>query len=290
MPFSLVDQSAFKQFVSGLQPNRSVMRRATLVQRISDKAGQVKKNIIAALSKVEHVATTTDCWSAHSRSFIGATGHWIETETPQRKSCVLVCRRLTGRHTFDVLASQLEDIHTEFEIRSKVRKTTTDNGSNFVKAFSIFATSADGEEEENHDDIGEDEDCQFKDVFDDLSQASQGFEYQLPPHQRCAAHTLNFVSTTDADKVEADLNYKRLSRSTFAKCAALWNKASRSVQVAEMMKEKCGLSLKKPNATRWNSIFMAVQRLNRIIKEKGENVIHSICSQADIPKYIFDIF
>ena len=57
-----------------------------------------------------------------------------------------------------------------------------------------------------------------------------------------------------------------------------------------MVKEKCGLSLKKPNATRWNSIFMAVQRLNRIIKEKGENVIHSICFQADIPKYIFDIF
>ena len=36
--------------------------------------------------------------------------------------------------------------------------------------------------------------------------------------------------------------------------------------------------------------IMVVQRFNRIIKEKGENVIHSICSQADIPKYIFDIF
>ena len=136
--------------------------------------------------------------------------------------------------------------------------------------------------------MGEDADCQFEDVSDDLTQASQGFEYQLPPHQRCAAHTLNLVSTTDADKAEADPNYKRLSRSTFAKCAALWNKASRSVQVAEMVKEKCGLSLIKPNATRCNS--MAVQRLSRIIKKKGENVIHSICSQADIPKYIFDIF
>ena len=143
------------------------------------------------MSKVEHVATMTDCWSAHGRSFIGVTGHWIETETLQRKSCVLACRRLTGRHTFDVLASQLEDIHTEFEIRSKVRKTTTDNGSNFVKAFSIFATSADCEEGENHDDMCDDADCQFEDVFDDLIQASQGFEYQLPLHQLCAAHTLN---------------------------------------------------------------------------------------------------
>ena len=99
MLFSLVDQSAFKQFVSGLQPNRSVMCRATLVQRISDKAGQVKKNIRAEMSKVEHVATATDCWSAHGHSFIGVTGQWIETETLLRKSCVLACHCLTGRLT-----------------------------------------------------------------------------------------------------------------------------------------------------------------------------------------------
>ena len=71
----------------------------------------------------------------------------------------------------------------------------------------------------------------------------------------------------------------------------LWNKTSCSVQVAEMVKENCGLTLTKPNATRWNSIFMAVRHLNRIIKEKGENIIHSTCSLADIPKYtIFSLF
>ena len=158
-----------------------------------------------------------------------------------------------------------------------------------MKAFSVFAVSLDSEEQENHDDSDNDEECRFEDVFDDLTQASEGLEYQLPPHQRCAAHTLNLISTTDAEKAEADPNYKRLSRSTFSKCSALWNKNSRSVQVAEMVKEKCGSSLIKPNATRWNSIFMAVQHLNRVIKEKGENVIHSICSLADIPKYTFNI-
>ena len=45
------------------------------------------------------------------------------------------------------------------------------------------------------------------------------------------------------------------------------------------------LSLIKPNATRWNSIFMAVQPINQIIKEKGESVIHSVCSLAEVPKY-----
>jgi hypothetical protein len=100
----------------------------------------VKKNLKETMDKVEYVATTTDCWSAHGRSFIGVTGHWIDPETLERKSCVLACRCLKGRHTYDVLASQLEDIHTEFQIRSKVSKTTTDNGSNFVKAFSVLLT------------------------------------------------------------------------------------------------------------------------------------------------------
>jgi hypothetical protein len=45
MPFSLVEQPAFKEFVLGLQPNRSVMCRATVVRRISGKASLVKKNL-----------------------------------------------------------------------------------------------------------------------------------------------------------------------------------------------------------------------------------------------------
>jgi hypothetical protein len=37
MPFSLVEQPAFKEFVLRLQPNRSVMCRATVVRQINDK-------------------------------------------------------------------------------------------------------------------------------------------------------------------------------------------------------------------------------------------------------------
>ena len=283
MPFSLVEQPAFKEFVTGLQPNRSVISRATVVKKISEKASLVKKNLKTAMDKVQHIATTTDCWSAHHRSYIGVTAHWIDTETLQRKSCVLACRRLKGKHTFDVLAAQLEDIHTEFQIRSKVVKTTTDNGSNFVKAFSVFSASSNSEEEEDED---PDKGGSFENVFDNLTEASKGFEYQLPPHHRCSAHTLNLISTTDADKAQADPSYKRLSRGSFAKCQAIWNKTSRSDQAAEKVKELCGLNLIKPNATRWNSIFMAVQRLNRIIKEKGENAIHNVCLELEISRCV----
>ena len=56
------------------------------------------------------------------------------------RSATIACCRLRGSHTFDVLAGALEDIHTEYAIR-QVTRTTTDNGSNFVKAFSVFDVS-----------------------------------------------------------------------------------------------------------------------------------------------------
>ena len=44
-------------------------------------------------------------------------------------------------HTCDVLAAAIDDIHSEYEIRSK-DIATTDNGSNFVKAFTTFWDNA----------------------------------------------------------------------------------------------------------------------------------------------------
>ena len=52
----------------------------------------------------------------------------------QRKKAVLACRRLKGGHTYDVLANIIQKIHWKIEIDGKVCMTTTDNGSNFVKA------------------------------------------------------------------------------------------------------------------------------------------------------------
>ena len=50
----------------------------------------------------------------------------------------------------------------------------------------------------------------------------------LPSHMRCAAHTLNLVATTDADKAPKNCStYKVLYRSAFAKAHTLWNKQSR---------------------------------------------------------------
>lgn len=66
---------------------------------------------------------------------MGITIHWINPENLERESAALVCRRIKGRHTYDDLAQEINSVFLEYHIQNKMCCTTTDNGSNFVKAF-----------------------------------------------------------------------------------------------------------------------------------------------------------
>ncbi|RXN06093.1 transposase [Labeo rohita] len=118
--------------------------------------------------------------------------------------------------------------------------TTTDNGSNFLKAFRVYGQTDEnnnpepvGEGDGEEDDGGQNYDCDEEEEsiegveFVDagaLLDEDDYLEYQLPKHHRCACHLLNLVSTVDASKAEVNPLYKRVSRSTFAKCSSLEQK------------------------------------------------------------------
>ena len=144
--------------------------RVSCRMTVKHRLEALKMSVTNAMRPLQFVATTTDCWSARGRSYIGVTAHWIDVDSLERRSVALACKRLKGSHTFDVLASALEDIHAEYAIREKVVKTTMDNGSNFMKAFSVFAA------------------CRMM--------------MTMLSHQRCACHSLNLVCTTDAQHAE----------------------------------------------------------------------------------------
>lgn len=103
------------------------------------------------------------------------------------------------------------------------------------------------------------------------------FERVLPPHVRCAAHTLNLVATADAAAAELDAQYSRIAKSVFRKCAALWTKQGQSNVAADLIKSHCGVYLQRPNTTRWNSLHDAMEHLLKL-HEEGKDLDRLLCN------------
>lgn len=111
------------------------------------------------------------------------------------------------------------------------------------------------------DDDEEDEEVIFTDVADVLDTATEE-GIVLPPHQRCASHTLNLISCSDVDKwLLSNPGTKGIYRSATAKCTALWSKANRSTLASEIVGDLVGKKLLVPCSTRWNSFYDTVARI-----------------------------
>ncbi|XP_072536994.1 zinc finger BED domain-containing protein 4-like [Salminus brasiliensis] len=281
-PFSVVEQPDFKELLLTLNPQCKVINRPTLQNRIEGAVSQMKRTLMLHLSKVSYVATTVDCWTAYQQSYVGVTAHWLDEENLKRRSAALACQRLKGSHNFDVLAGALNDIYCQYRIGGKVVKTTTDSGSNFIKEFGVFGEQSQFEESESDQDFSEEPKADYLDTFGILEQDGS-LEYQLAPHQRCACHLLNLVATTDAAMaVEKNDAYKRLSHAAFEKCQAIWNRSGLSYMAAEIVEDKRKLQLIRPSQSLWNSTYVAVERILRIIQEEGEDVIRNVCEELRV--------
>uniref|UniRef100_A0A3Q2FWN7 BED-type domain-containing protein n=1 Tax=Cyprinodon variegatus TaxID=28743 RepID=A0A3Q2FWN7_CYPVA len=218
------------------------MQAISGVTRLQATSYELKKTF----EGLNYISTTADIWSAHNRSFMGITSHWINPTTLQRQKAALACKQIKGRHTYDLIAGEIDHIHSLYGVSTKVTSTVTDNGSNFVKAFAMYQPeSFSDDDDEDHDD---DDDVTFTGVAEALNTvAEEGIV--LPPHQRCASHTLNLISCSDVEKwLVSNPGTKALYRSS----------ANRSTLAAEAVSDVVTKKLLVPCTTRWNSFYEAV--------------------------------
>ncbi|GAA6083666.1 uncharacterized protein LOC115774195, partial [Tachysurus ichikawai] len=77
-PLCVVEQEGFKSLVHLLQPSVAVMSLGTVKNKVQKATQEMKNNLKAAMSEIEFIATTTDCWTAHRQGFIGGSRNSTE--------------------------------------------------------------------------------------------------------------------------------------------------------------------------------------------------------------------
>lgn len=113
----------------------------TVNVRIDKKFETEKEQMKKDFESVKYFCATADIWSTKRKSFMGVTVHWVDAITLERRSKVLCCRRFASPHDSERIAELLSSVYDEFNIKSKVICTVTDNAANFVKAFKDFGIS-----------------------------------------------------------------------------------------------------------------------------------------------------
>ncbi|XP_034250170.1 uncharacterized protein LOC117650700 [Thrips palmi] len=284
LPHSIVDSEVFQNAILlGCPSNVSVGRRQTFRKRLDKHYEKMKKNLTEKLKKVRYVATTADGWSKFRRGFLGMTVSWIDPDTMQRERAGLALTRLKGSHTHEKLAYEMSKINETFGISSKTTKCTTDSAANYRKAFTVFSSNATNSQQNGSaqmDDEEEDEEeqdlCEPISLEDALDSAELD-GVTLPDHQRCAAHIINLLATTDAkEALTANASYKKLHDSTETTLREWWRKQSRSELVSTAIQDGFGVKLEVSGETRWNSEFDAKLQIVRLIdkdEEKFKTVI-----------------
>ena len=283
VPLSTVTEPSFKRLLQGISGGKQTsISTYSLNQEIDRQFAVLQSENLAKLKQAQFVSTTTDVWSNRKRSFLGVTAHFIKEDTLSRESLPLACPRFLGTHSYDRIADLFGQILDNYELSpSKVVKTTTDNGSNFIKSFKEFGIhvkNAPGEVFE--EDV--DDDCDEVIPVDSEALLSNETEKSpwLPPHERCCSHTLSLVATTDAKKAKYSAADKRLHNSALGKASALFNKVNYP-KSAEVIKNVIGRSLKAPCVTRWNSLFDSLQDLLKI----PPDTVNKLCEQLQIPVF-----
>ena len=207
---SLVEAESFQQLVSTLSSGtcKSISRKI-FSAKIDKQFEAVMINIKKALSSKDYVCTTADIWSQRKRSFLAMTAHVIDPDTLQREFFAIACERFLGTHSFDSIAEKIQELHDKIGLDyKKVTCTIIDNASNFAKTFRKFAFK---EQNKNDDQESSEDEVNFESINGMVTFTGENDEelFVLPTQERCFAHTLSLIPTTDIKKTSYPALHKK---------------------------------------------------------------------------------
>ncbi|XP_059427324.1 zinc finger BED domain-containing protein 4-like isoform X2 [Carassius carassius] len=253
-PISILEQPGFRKLIEALSRGNKVMCRNAFITRLEVASNKMKGELKDKLDKVQTLCTTADVWSVQDRSYFGMTCHWLE-DNLERKSAALACTRIPISYTCETIIAKIQEIHSSYNIESKVQATVTDNGNNFVKAFKEFCPEDDQAVEQSR----------FEDLGSILCDGEMGgdffLSYFLPPHQRCASQTLNLIASKDLAEAVSKGQAGKLHRNATEKCAAIWHKAQSSTEAADAIESIAKMNLTDPCSNQWSSEYYAMNKL-----------------------------
>ena len=132
----------------------------------------------------------------------------------------------SGTHSFDSIAEKIQEVHDKIGLDyKKITRTITDNASNFAKAFREFGFK---EQNENDDQESSEDEVNFESINGMVTFTGENDEelFVLSTQEKCFAHTLSLIATTDIKKTSYPALHKKIFMSLFEKVTAIWNTVS----------------------------------------------------------------
>ena len=219
-PFTIVEDTGFRELMSSLEPGYKLISRRNLTENYLPNVYQKTKERAKELieNEARFVSLTTDGWtSAANESYIAITAHFIDKNWNLR-SILLECCSTKLSHTAENLRNILLKCVQDWNIEKRIYSVSTDNAANIVAAIRLTGWA----------------------------------------HVPCFAHSINLVVQSSLCTVK-DVITKLKSIVEFFHRSTNANEKLKEMQKI-MHPDKLPLILKNDVITRWNSTYYMIKR------------------------------
>ena len=134
-PISIVESPSFLKYSKTLDQLYQPASRTHFTRvAIPRKYEEVKRSVLASLSRADYISFTTDMWTAiHHRAYITVTVHYISPEMQMRHH-TLCTQEISVAHSAENLADEIGRILEDWGLSEKLYGATTDNARNIRNA------------------------------------------------------------------------------------------------------------------------------------------------------------